>query len=96
MSLLPEDQTKRKKLRSNEKIWSKSWTSILPLAVDPSKMYVHVSEVKIQPTLAQNFLRYASSSESFANDTGIFTIEENDSFEKTGNVSFFIELAAFN
>jgi hypothetical protein len=36
------------------------------------------------------------SSETIANSTHVFIIDKNDDREKTGNVSFFLELSAFN
>jgi len=36
------------------------------------------------------------SSDEFTNNTRVFVIDENNGREKIGNVSFFVEISAFN
>ena len=48
------------------------------------------------PELAAEFVKMTLSSDAITNRTRIFVIAENDWAEKTGNVSFFIEISAYN
>jgi hypothetical protein len=59
-------------------------------------MFAYVTKTRIAPRRASEFVKMLFSSDSIANRTRIFTIGENDWNEKTGNVSFFVELSAFN
>jgi len=57
---------------------------------------VYGSRGKIVPAQASDFVQMIVSSETITNSTHIFIIDANDDREKTGNVSFFLELSAFN
>ena len=59
-------------------------------------MFAYVSKTRIAPQLASSFVKQFFSSDMIANRTHIFKISENDWSERTGNVSFFVELSAFN
>ena len=48
------------------------------------------------PEKASEFVKMHLSSNKITNATQIFFIDENDKREKTGNVSFFVEISAFN
>ena len=48
------------------------------------------------PEKASEFVKMHLSSNKITNSTQIFFIDENDNREKTGNVSFFVEISAFN
>ena len=48
------------------------------------------------PERAAEFVKMILSSDAITNRTRIFVIGENDWAEKTGNVSFFVEISAFN
>ena len=48
------------------------------------------------PEKASEFVKMRLSSNTKTNNTQIFFIDENDKREKTGNVSFFVEISAFN
>ena len=59
-------------------------------------MFAYVSKSRVAPRRASEFVKTLNSSDTIANRTLIFVIEERDWNEKTGNVSFFIEISAFN
>ena len=59
-------------------------------------MFAFVTKTRIAPRRASEFVKMLFSSDSIANRTRIFVIDENDWNEKTGNVSFFVEISAFN
>jgi len=59
-------------------------------------MYAYVTKTRIAPRRASDFVKTFFSSDSITNTTRIFVIGENDWHEKTGNVSFFVEISAFN
>jgi len=63
---------------------------------DPAEKFVYGSRSKILPAQASDFVKVKVSSNTEKNSTHIFTIDANDVREKTGNVSFFVELSAFN
>jgi len=48
------------------------------------------------PEKASEFVKNILSSDMIANRTQIFVIAEDDWSERTGNVSFFIEISAYN
>jgi len=48
------------------------------------------------PAQASDFVQILPSSDTITNSTHVFNIDKNDDREKTGNVSFFVELSAFN
>jgi len=59
-------------------------------------MFAYVSKTRIAPRRASEFVKTFFSSNTITNRTFIFVISENDWSEKTGNVSFFVEISAFN
>ena len=59
-------------------------------------MFAYVSKTRISPQRASEFVKTLFSSNDITNRTRIFVIDENDWHEKTGNVSFFVEISAFN
>jgi hypothetical protein len=59
-------------------------------------MFTYVTKTRIAPRRASEFVKMLFSSNYIANRTRIFVIGENDWNEKTGNVSFFVEISAFN
>jgi len=63
---------------------------------DHAEKFVYVSRSKILPAKASDFVKIKQSSDTVTNSTQIFSIDVNDVREKTGNVSFFVELSAFN
>jgi hypothetical protein len=63
---------------------------------DHAEKFVYVSKSKILPAQASDFVKIKQSSDTVTNSTQIFSIDVNDVREKTGNVSFFVELSAFN
>ena len=48
------------------------------------------------PERASEFVKMMLSSDMITNRTRVFFIDEDDFREKTGNVSFFVEVSAFN
>ena len=48
------------------------------------------------PELAEEFVKMMLSSDTIINETRIFFIDEDDYREKTGNVTFFVDVSAFN
>ena len=63
---------------------------------DPADKFVYGSKSKIVPERASDFVKKMLSSTTTKNSTEVFHIEANDYREKTGNVSLFFELSAFN
>jgi len=59
-------------------------------------MFAYVTKTRIAPQRASEFVKTLFSSDAIANRTRIFVIGENEWSEKTGNVSFFVEISAFN
>ena len=59
-------------------------------------MFAYVSKTRIAPERASEFVKTHLSSDTIANRTVTFKIDENNWSEKTGNVSFFVEISAFN
>ena len=59
-------------------------------------MFAFVSKTRIAPRRASEFVYTFLSSDFIANRTRIFLIGENDWSEKTCNVSFMVEISAFN
>ena len=84
------------KLEDEEKSLGSRWFKMLPLIVDPANMFVHISNVEIDPSLARTFVKEIPASNKYVNDTYLFEINANDAEEKVGNVSFFVEVSAFN
>ena len=83
-------------LKDSFKIWGDQYFEDLPSLVDPAGMYVHVSKVEIVPPKASEFFKTILSSGTHANTTRSFYIEQGDDREKTGNISIYVELSAFN
>jgi len=59
-------------------------------------MFAYITKTRIAPRRASEFVKTLFSSDVIVNRTRIFVIGENDWHEKTGNVSFFVEISAFN
>ena len=59
-------------------------------------MYAYVSKSRIAPRRAAEFVKSMVSSDTIVNRTQVFVIGEDDWRERTGNVSFFIEISAYN
>jgi len=59
-------------------------------------MFAFVSKTRIAPRRASEFVKMRFSSDTITDRTRIFVISENDWSEKIGNVSFFVEISAFN
>jgi hypothetical protein len=55
-----------------------------------------VSKSKIVPERASEFVKMVLSSDTITNATRIFVIANNSYTEKTGNVTLFAEISAFN
>jgi hypothetical protein len=78
------------------KLYAQKWQDDLSSIRDPAQMFAYVSKTRISPQHASKFVQTFFSSDDIANRTRIFVIDENDWNEKTGNVSFFVEISAFN
>ena len=63
---------------------------------DPVEKFVYVSKSRILPEKASEFVKTSLSSTTIANLTHTFFIEKKDFREKTGNVTFFVQVSAFN
>jgi len=83
-------------LANEVKKYGKKWQDGLSTIRDPAHMFAFVTKTRISPRRASEFVKMLFSSDSITNRTRIFSIGENDWNEKTGNVSFFVELLAFN
>jgi len=59
-------------------------------------MFAYVSKTTIVPRRASEFVKTFFSSDAVTNRTRLIVISDNDWSEKTGNVSFFVEISAFN
>ena len=59
-------------------------------------MFAYVTKTRIAPRRASEFVKTFFSSDAIVNRTRIFVIGENEWKEKAGNVSFFVEISAFN
>ena len=59
-------------------------------------MFAYVTKTRIAPRRASEFVKTFFSSDKIVNRTRILLIGEGDWSEKTGNVSFFVEISAFN
>ena len=55
-----------------------------------------MTKIRLSPERASEFVKTSLSSDTIANRTCIFIIAENHWSEKIGNVSFFIEISAYN
>jgi len=83
-------------LKNKKKAYGKKWQDDLSSIRDPAYKFAYVSKTRIMPRQASDFVKTLLSSDSIENRTRIFVIGENDWKEKTGNVSFFVEISAFN
>jgi hypothetical protein len=83
-------------LKNKVKQYGKQWQDDLSSIQDPAKKFAYVSKSRILPKRASEFVKTFLSSDMIANRTRIFVIGEGDWSEKTGNVSFFVEISAFN
>jgi len=83
-------------LEDDQKEYGERWQDDLSSIRDPADKFVHVSKSRISPELASTFVKTILSSDTIANRTLIFSISEKEWSEKTGNVSFFVEVSAFN
>jgi len=83
-------------LQNEVKKYGKKWRDSLSNIRDPAHNFAYVSKTRIAPRRATEFVKTLFSSDSIANRTRIFVIGEGDWSEKTGNVSFFVEISAFN
>ena len=52
--------------------------------------------MEVRPRLARTFLKEKTASSKQMNDTHLFAIAASNAEEKVGNISFFVEVAAFN
>jgi len=59
-------------------------------------MFAFVTKTRISPERASEFVKTSFSSDVIANRTCIFMIAKNHWGEKTGNVSLFVEISAYN
>jgi hypothetical protein len=59
-------------------------------------MFAFVSKTRIAPRRATEFVKTFFSSDSITNRTRLFTIYPSSWREVTGNISFTIQLSAFN
>ena len=78
------------------KQYSARWQDDLSSIRDPAEKFAYVSKSRIWPEKASDFVKMHLSSDTITNRTRVFVIGEKDWREKTGNVSFFIEISAFN
>jgi hypothetical protein len=83
-------------LENKIKKYSSKWQDDLSLIRDPAHMFAYVTKTRIAPRRASEFVKTFFSSNAGTNITRIFVISKNDWREKTGNVSFFVEISAFN
>ena len=80
----------RPSLKNKEKYWGDRWIDNLPDVDDPAEKFALVTKVIVVPEQAKTFVHTIISSSNQYNTTRIFFIKENDSREKTGNVSIFV------
>jgi hypothetical protein len=83
-------------LQNEVKKYGKKWQYGLSNIRDPAQNFAYVSKTRIAPRRATEFVKTFFSSDIIANRTRIFVIKADDWREKTGNVSFFVEISAFN
>jgi len=83
-------------LENQVKKYGSGWRDSLSSIRDPAHKYAYVSKSRLAPKRASEFVKTLLSSDANANKTLIFAINEKDWSEKTGNVSFFVEISAFN
>ena len=83
-------------LKDEMKYHGESWQDDLESIHDPAHKFTYVSKSQIVPERASEFVKMRLSSDTVTNATRIFAIAENDFREKTGNVTIFSEISAFN
>ena len=83
-------------LKDEVKYYSKRWQDDLSSIRDPAEKFAFVSKSRIIPQRASEFVKTILSSDTITNRTTVFEIAENDWRERTGNVTFFVEISAFN
>jgi hypothetical protein len=83
-------------LENKIKQYGEKWRDDLSSIRDPAYMFAFVTKTRVAPRRASEFVKTFFSSDAIVNRTRIFVIGENDWREKTGNVSFFVEISAFN
>ena len=83
-------------LEDEAKKYGERWQEDLSAIRDPAGKFVYVSKSRILPEKASEFVKMLLSSDTITNATRVFYIDEKSYREKIGNVSFFIEISAFN
>ena len=83
-------------LSNKIKQYGKKWQNSLSSIRDPAHMFTYITKTRISPKRASEFVKTHLSADEIENRTRIFVIEGDDWSEKTGNVSFFVEISAFN
>ena len=83
-------------LENKIKQYGKKWQDDLSSIRDPVNMFALITKTRTAPRRATEFVKTFFSSDSITNRTQIIVIGKNDWHEKTGNVSFFVEISAFN
>ena len=83
-------------LENKIKKFGEKWQDSLSSIRDPEKKFTKVTKSRIAPRRASEFVKTSWSSDTIANRTLIFKIDEDNWSEKTGNVTFFVEVSAFN
>jgi len=83
-------------LKNEIKYYGKRWRESLSSICDPAYKYAYVSKSRILPRRASEFVKMVLSSNTITNATRTFYIDEDNWNEKTGNVSFFVDISAYN
>jgi len=83
-------------LKDEKKQYGSKWQDDLSTIRDPAHMFAFVSKTRIAPRRASEFVKTFFSSDSITNRTRLFTIYPSSWREVTGNISFTIQLSAFN
>ena len=83
-------------LENEVKKYGSKWQDSLSSIRDPEKKFTKVTKSRIAPRRASEFVKTYWSSDIIANSTLVFKIGEDNWREKTGNVTFFVEISAFN
>jgi hypothetical protein len=83
-------------LKNKIKQYGSKWQDSLSSIRDPAKKFTKVTKIRIAPRRASEFVKTSWSSNNIVNRTLIFIIDEDNWREKTGNVTFFVEISAFN
>ena len=83
-------------LENEVKKYGEKWQDGLSTIRDPASKFTKVTKSRIAPRRASEFVKTYWSSDVIANRTLVFNIDEDNWNEKTGNVTFFVEVSAFN